>query len=165
MLTQQAPFSIVSTPDHDLHRQRRNALNSFFSVASIRRLEPIINQHVAKMLSRLETCGKSGEVLQMHHVFKACASDVITVYAFNDSFDFMNEPDFGTSYFESTDWFFYLTHVFGLVPWLVDLVQNVPSWVLRIFIPSLEQLRDRQDVSCAVRLLGRQDLQYSTVVD
>ncbi|XDG09712.1 hypothetical protein ABKA04_009327 [Annulohypoxylon sp. FPYF3050] len=98
------PFSIVSTPDHDLHRQRRNALNSFFSVASVRRLEPIMKEYMGKLISRMEQAGNTGEILQMHHLFKACASDVITVYAFGVCFGFMDTPDFGRAFFESTDW-------------------------------------------------------------
>ena len=136
----------MSTPEHDLHRRRRNALNSFFSVASVRRLELIITEHLEKLLSRMEISGNSGEVLQMHHIFKACASDVITVYAFDDSFEFINEPDYGKSFFDSTDVFFYMTHLFALVPALVQFAQNTPLWLLKIFIPNLAQLRDRQDV-------------------
>lgn len=94
----------------------------------------------------METSGKAGEVLQMHHIFKACASDVITVYAFDDSFEYMNEPDYGKSFFDSTDVFFYMTHVFALVPALVLFAQNAPTWLLKTFIPNLSQLRDRQDV-------------------
>ena len=141
-----APYSIVSTPDHDLHRRRRNALNSFFSVASIRRLEPIMKQFMAKMIARMEEAATTGEILQMHHVFKACASDVITVYAFGECFGFMDRRDFGKSFFESTDVFFLLTHVFGLVPWLVHYVQNMPSWLVKTLVPSLGELRERQDV-------------------
>ncbi|KAI1442048.1 cytochrome P450 CYP682H1 [Annulohypoxylon stygium] len=139
------PFSIVSTPDHDLHRQRRNALNSFFSVASVRRLEPIMKEYMGKLISRMEQAGKTGEILQMHHLFKACASDVITVYAFGVCFGFMDTPDFGRAFFESTDVFFLLTHIFGLVPWLVGYVQTVPTWMIKTFFPSLSELRDRQD--------------------
>jgi cytochrome P450 len=127
----------VSTLDHDLHRRRRNALNSFFSVASVRWLEPIITEHLEKLLSRMEIFGKSGEVLQMHHIFKACASDVIIVYAFDDSFEFMNQLDYGKSFFDSIDVFFYMTHLFALVPTLVQFAQNAPSWLLKIFIPNL----------------------------
>jgi hypothetical protein len=142
-----APYSIVSTPDHDLHRRRRNALNSFFSVASIRRLEPIMKKYMAKMITRMEQAGENGEIMSMHGVFKACASDVITEYAFGECFGFMNTPDFGRAFFESTDVFFYLTHIFGLVPWLVYYVQNMPSWLVKLLVPHLSELRDRQDVS------------------
>ncbi|KAI0441396.1 cytochrome P450 [Xylaria telfairii] len=139
------PYSIVSTPEHDLHRRRRNALNSFFSVGSIRRLEPIMKKYMATMISCMEEAGKTGEVLTMHSIFKACASDVITEYAFGECFGFMNLPDFGRAFFDSTDFFFYLTHVFGLVPWLVHYVQNMPSWLVKLLVPSLSELRDRQD--------------------
>ncbi|KAL9118013.1 MAG: hypothetical protein Q9187_005443 [Circinaria calcarea] len=81
----------------------------------------------------------------MHHIFKACTSDVITVYAFDNSFEFMNKPDYGKSFFDSTDVFFYMTYLFALVPALVQFAQNTPSWLLKIFIPNLAQLRDRQD--------------------
>ncbi|KUI64499.1 Trichodiene oxygenase [Cytospora mali] len=119
------PYSIVSTPDHDLHRRRRNALNSFFSVASIRRLEPIMKKYMAKLIARMEKAGSTGEVLQMHHLFKACASDVITIYAFDDCFGFMDTPDCGKAFFESTD--------------------NMPTWLVKVLFPSLSELRDRQD--------------------
>lgn len=105
-----------------------------------------MKEYMAKMIARMEKAGKTGEVIQMHHVFKACASDVITVYAFGECFGFMDTPDFGRAFFESTDVFFFLTHVFGLVPWLVHYVQNVPSWVIKTFLPWLSELRDRQDV-------------------
>ncbi|KAI0485715.1 cytochrome P450 CYP682H1 [Xylaria cf. heliscus] len=135
----------ISTPDHDLHRRRRNALNSFFSVASIRRLEPIMKKYMAEMISRMEQAGQTGVIMQMHSVFKACASDVITEYAFGESFGFMYTPDFGKRFFESTDVFFFLTHIFGLVPWLVHCVQNIPSWLIKLLAPNLSELRDRQD--------------------
>lgn len=141
-----APHSIVSTIDHDLHRQRRNALNSFFSVASVRRLEPIMKSYLTKMMARLEQSGKSGEVVQIHHVFMACASDIITQYAFGECLNFIDEWDYGRWYFQATDWFFFLTHVFALAPGLVHHAQNIPKWSLKIFAPFLEPLRDRQDV-------------------
>ncbi|RWA06753.1 hypothetical protein EKO27_g8357 [Xylaria grammica] len=139
------PYSIVSTTDHDLHRRRRNALNSFFSVASVRRLEPIMKRYMAEMISRMEQAGQTGQIMEMHLLFKACASDVITEYAFGESIGFIYTPDIGKSFFESTDVFFFLTHIFGLVPWLVHHVQNAPSWLIKAAAPHLGELRDRQD--------------------
>ncbi|KAK9413826.1 putative Cytochrome P450 [Seiridium unicorne] len=138
------PYSIVSTPGHDMHRRRRNALNSFFSVASIRRLEPILHQNIEKMLRRLQRVGDSEDVVQVHRVFKACASDVITSYALNDSFGFLDMEDYGKAWFDSTDVFFFLTHVFAVFPWFVQLVQFTPSWLVEALVPSLRFLRLRQ---------------------
>ncbi|KAI1156181.1 cytochrome P450 [Nemania diffusa] len=82
------PNSMVATMDHDMHRRRRNAVNTFFSTASIQRLEPIMQDHISRI-------------------------DVITIYAFGDSFGFLDEPDLGRPYFEATGLFFELTHIFG----------------------------------------------------
>ncbi|KAJ3580183.1 hypothetical protein NPX13_g385 [Xylaria arbuscula] len=139
------PYSIVSTPSHGLHRRRRNALNSFFSIASIRRLEPIMKKYTGEMILRMEKAGKTNEIIQMHSVFKALTSDVITEYAFGESLGFMFAADLGKKFFESTDVFFFLTHVFGLIPWVVHYVQNMPSWLVKVLAPQLSELRDRQD--------------------
>ena len=140
-----APNSIVSTQHHDKHRQRRNALNSFFSTASIHRLEHIMRKHLGVMLSRLEEAGRSEQVVQMHHIFKACASDVITMYAFDESLKFMDMPDYGKSHFESTDSFFLMTHLCFLFPWLMPLIQSSPDWLLLFLFPSMGELRERQN--------------------
>lgn len=150
-----APYSMVSTPTHDLHRRRRNALNSFFSVASVRRLEPILKTYMQKMMTRLEASGKAEEVVQFHRVFKACASDIITLYAFGDNMGYMDSPDYGKASQESTELFFFLTHIFGLVPWLVQYAQNAPVWLVQLCFPALTPLRKRQDVSDLARALAR----------
>ncbi|KAI9714688.1 MAG: hypothetical protein M1828_001117 [Chrysothrix sp. TS-e1954] len=140
-----APHSIVSTIDHDLHRKRRGALNHFFSVGSIRRLEPIMKTCFSKLLQRLEQAGEEQTPVQIHTFFKACASDIITMYAFGECMDFMDQDDLGNKYFGATDWFFRLTHVFALAPGLVHHAQNVPKWLLRYLAPFLMPLRDRQE--------------------
>ncbi|KAI1163869.1 cytochrome P450 CYP682H1 [Nemania serpens] len=139
------PDSIVSTQHHDLHRQRRNALNAFFSTASIHRLEHIMRKHLGIMLSRLEEAGRDKRVMQMHHIFKACASDVITMYAFDESLKFMEMPDYGKSHFQSTDSFFLMTHLCFLFPWLMPLIQFSPDWMLRFLFPAMGELRERQN--------------------
>lgn len=137
---------MVATVDHDIHRRRRNALNSFFSGASIRRLEPIMKEHMAKILSRMEQSGERNEVVELHHVFKACTSDVITGYAFGDSFHFLDEREYGKSYFEATDVLFGLTHIFGHFPWFAILVRSAPAWAIKTFFPSMREVTERQKV-------------------
>ena len=39
---------------HDQHRARRAALNHFFSMASVRRLEPVIAERVNALMQRLQ---------------------------------------------------------------------------------------------------------------
>ncbi|KAI8626385.1 cytochrome P450 [Xylariaceae sp. FL1651] len=138
------PNSMVATIDHDMHRRRRNAVNAFFSTASIRRLEPIMKEHIDRMLARVADCGRAGDVVQLHYLFKACTSDVITMYAFGDSFRFLDKADLGKPYFEATDLFFGLTHIFGHFTWFADLIQSLPIWAIAIFKPSLRELWSKQ---------------------
>lgn len=51
---------------------------------------------------------------------------MITIYAFGDSFGFLDEPDLGRPYFEATGLFFELTHIFGHFTWFADLMQSLP---------------------------------------
>lgn len=46
------PGAMFSTASHDQHKLRRAALNRFFSKASVRNLQPLIEERVAKLLER-----------------------------------------------------------------------------------------------------------------
>ncbi|KAF5026931.1 hypothetical protein F66182_961 [Fusarium sp. NRRL 66182] len=139
------PNSIVATVDHHMHRMRRNSINGFFSIASIRRVEPIIKEKLETMLARWhQGVGSNGKVLHMHTIFKAYTSDVITTYAFGDSFHFLEDEDWGAAYFSSTDKYFRLTHVFGHFPLSMKLINGMPIWALRLFIPNLTEMAGKQ---------------------
>lgn len=47
------PEAMFSTISHDQHRLRRAALNRFFSMASVRKLQPMIEGRVTSLLERL----------------------------------------------------------------------------------------------------------------
>jgi cytochrome P450 len=136
---------MVTTVDHDVHRRRRNAVNVFFSNNSIRRLEPILHERLRTLLRRVHN-DDSGqdEPLEMHPVFRACTNDVITTYAFGRSFNLLDRPDFGLPYFEASDVFFRLEHLFGHFTWLADLVQATPLWLVSTLFPSLKDLVEKQ---------------------
>ncbi|CAD6449307.1 5333bc3a-fea7-453e-b3a7-b6ab6420774a [Sclerotinia trifoliorum] len=132
--------SIVATIDHDIHRKRRNTITSFFSNSSIRRLEPVMKEHISLLLSRMQAAGKSEEVLPMHFVFRACTSDLITRYAFGESFHFLEQEDFSIPYMESTDVFFKLNHTFCHFPWVGTLLALAPPTAVKTLVPSLTEM-------------------------
>ncbi|KAE8365518.1 cytochrome P450 [Aspergillus caelatus] len=139
------PGSIVATAQHDVHRRRRNALNSFFSGASVRRLEPIIQEHMDKLLVRMQKSGAQCQVIKPYHIFKACASDIITLYAFGDSFHFMDRPDYGQPYFRAGEAFNSMTHIFGAFPWLLTLATTAPGWLVKYLKPEMTEFVDRRE--------------------
>ena len=63
--------STFATSDHDRHRSRRAAMSPFFSMASVRRLQPMIEERVQAFLKRLSELKGSGVVLRMPVVVNA----------------------------------------------------------------------------------------------
>jgi len=63
--------STFATPDHDTHKMRRGALNPFFSMQSVRRLQPVIQERVDVLLRRIGEFQQSGEVLMASWMFAA----------------------------------------------------------------------------------------------
>ncbi len=126
---------------------RRNSINEFFFNASIRRVESIIKKRLKKMLSRWsEASSENDKILYLHTVFKAYASDIITTYAFDDCFHFLDENDWGMTYFDSTEKYFGLTHVFDHFPIVMKLVNNAPTWALRLIIDNLSEMSKKQEI-------------------
>lgn len=63
--------SILGTVSHDLHRNRRAALSPFFSMASTRRLQPVVEERVDMLIKRLMGLKDSGKVVNLLHAFSA----------------------------------------------------------------------------------------------
>jgi cytochrome P450 len=62
---------VFGTPQHDLHKMRRAALSPYFSMASVRRLQPVIQERVDLLLKRLKELRDSGKVLMASWAFAA----------------------------------------------------------------------------------------------
>jgi hypothetical protein len=57
--------SVFATVDHNKHRARRAPLNSFFSVGSVRRLQPMIGERVQACLERMRGLKASGRLINV----------------------------------------------------------------------------------------------------
>jgi hypothetical protein len=97
---------MVSTIGHELHKLRRAALNPFFSTQSVRKLQPVIEERVDRLLSRLYEYGKtSKEPVSIMYPFSAFTNgeywEAITpILSFNEAdhfLDVINEYAFARS--------------------------------------------------------------------
>lgn len=112
-----------------------------------------MKDHLAKLIARLDASARVQEPVKIHEVFKAAASDIITMYAFDNSFSFLDMPDYGKTHFEATDKFFFLTHICVLFPFLYPLIQGSPDWLLQLLFPDLIAVRERQNVSTEISVV------------
>jgi cytochrome P450 len=70
------PGASMNTNSHDLHRIRRSALNPFFSKASIRKLQPLVDAKVDQLLERFADLQKSEDILIVNHASSAFTNGV-----------------------------------------------------------------------------------------
>lgn len=65
------PKSTFATVTHEKHRMRRAALNPFFSTTSVRRLQPMIEERMNRLLERLVEFEQSGEPMTVSLAYAA----------------------------------------------------------------------------------------------
>ena len=65
------PGSMFSTTGHHHHRIRRAALNRFFSVISVAKLQPLIDEKVSRLIERLRTSMDIGRIIKINIAFAA----------------------------------------------------------------------------------------------
>lgn len=69
------PRSMISTIGHEQHKARRAVLNRFFSMASVRKLQPMIEERVRLLIERIRGFENADEkVLEVNQLFCAFAS-------------------------------------------------------------------------------------------
>ncbi|KAL8860957.1 MAG: hypothetical protein Q9178_002712 [Gyalolechia marmorata] len=97
-----------------------------------------MKESMAKLLSRIEATGESSKTLRIHYILKACTSDIITKYAFGESFHFLDEEDYAAPYMESTDVYHLFNHAFCHFPWIGTLIASAPLWAIKNISPRFD---------------------------
>ena len=142
--------STVATVPHELHRVRRAALNPYFSKASVRRLEPVLQQTLENLLSRFSECAKTGAIMTVNTAYKAAAIDIITGYAFGVSVDYVKKNDYNVHYFDAVEASFEMVWWITHIPWLGSLMTSIPESAVCFLMPGLKSLSQMQRVSWRV---------------
>ena len=134
------PGAFVATQEHDLHRARRAPMSSFFSKQSIRRLEPILQRCLEKILARFELHAANHTPLDVRILFNASTSDIITGYSFGNCWNSLDVPDLN-------EWFFKvmvdgakMVHVSSYFPFIIQLLTSLPEKVAIWLAPDMEVL-------------------------
>jgi cytochrome P450 len=68
--------AVLCSPEHNIHRMRRAALNPYFSNQAINRIEPVVRSKLDTLCSKLAEANKSGEVVNVELAFMALTVSV-----------------------------------------------------------------------------------------
>ncbi|MCJ1305556.1 hypothetical protein MMC08_008370, partial [Hypocenomyce scalaris] len=135
------PAAMFSTVGHDQHKARRAALGWFFSMASVRRLQPILEERLQLLITRLRGFKDAeGEVMKVGYAFAAFTNDVVTEYAFGRSGHLLEEKDFGPDFHDAALVANKAAGLFRQMIWIFYFMQSLPEWLAVRLSPSLNSV-------------------------
>ena len=123
--------STATTLDHDHHRQRRRAIDAYFSKNMVTKLEPKIQSTVKRLHERLCQLKGSGTPVNLFEVYGAVATDVITEYCFGASWGSLEKDDYNADVVGVHTFYTKLMPIFRLFPSLLTLSLAIPEWMIR----------------------------------
>lgn len=129
------------------HRVKRAALNQFFSRRKVLLLEDIVQQKADKVLARMRSAFELTGQIDLHYPFRAVSVDVITDYAFDNSYGFLDQPGFGVEFFDLVRGFGPATLFFQAFPAFRRRALNVPLWLGRLVNEHLESMIAHREVN------------------
>ncbi|KAF7113807.1 hypothetical protein CNMCM5793_004862 [Aspergillus hiratsukae] len=142
--TLNAPFALLNTIDHHLHRQLRAQLNPFFSTARIRQQEPAIKALVNKLCRRLEESKNTGQPVHIEHALICFTTDVITDYSMGDGYHHLDAPDFLPQWHGTMNGTAKTMVFLRPIPWALPLLLAIPERVTAWLTPGMELFFDFQ---------------------
>lgn len=162
--------SVFGTIHHDQHRIRRAALNPFFSPASLRRLEPLIQDNVSRLISVFRRFQRTGEILPLRPAFAALTSDIIGEYCFGGGENYIEAPGFNAMVLDATDALTENMHVTVQLQWLPKLMDKLPDKLVEAMVgPGLAKFNDLKrhcisKIKETMKNLGDfRDVEYRTI--
>lgn len=123
--------------NHDLHRRRRAALSPFFSKKAVGDLDGAVREKISKVLGRLETAAETHEVLRLEVAFTALATDIITQYAFEKSWNCLDQKDFNLAWKEIMVMSFSSNGMTRQFPVFLRMIALTPPWLIKILSPGM----------------------------
>lgn len=142
------PHASFSTPEHNLHHQRRSAISAYFSKQKIYQHAQSIHEQVGKLCARLDyEYARKGKILVLNDLLTCYAADVITNYSFNKSYHFLDEENFQSPFTLSLRGFKDFVHIFNQFPWLPRLIAMLPGTLIKTLQPSMATVVDFQEVT------------------
>ncbi|KEF51426.1 uncharacterized protein A1O9_12575 [Exophiala aquamarina CBS 119918] len=123
-----------------VHARRRQALSSYFSMQSIRALEPRITDLVQQMNRRLHEASSAGNAINTNHLFSAFAMDVIAEYSLSKAgtTGSLSRPDLGQWWYDLTRQQVPMNAFFRHFPLVIRTMMMLSDWLAMDANPGIE---------------------------
>ncbi|KAI0110396.1 cytochrome P450 [Nemania sp. FL0031] len=89
-----APGAVLLTPNHELHKARRQPLNAFFSKVRVNNRVDIIEKHLGKLSDRITKFAGSDETFNLGAAITAFVRDVAFDFILDKNYKSLDKEDF-----------------------------------------------------------------------
>jgi cytochrome P450 len=125
---------LAFTLDHDVHARRRQALSQYFSMQSIRALEPRIQDVVQRMIDNLVQARESGKIINLYYLFSGFAFDIVAEYAFGaeNGMKYLSRSEYGKEWADLTQKSIHMNSFSRQFPSFFGLMLSMPETVVSL---------------------------------
>ncbi|KAH7136179.1 cytochrome P450 [Dendryphion nanum] len=138
---------VFATVEHDLHRKRRAALLPYFSMASVRRLQPVIQERIDVLLNRMKGFRDGMDIVNASCMFSALTNDVVNLYSFARCDHRLEDPNFDPwardAALAGANSGAFMKHA----PWVNTLLKSLPNTVTKLVLPALATFTEQKRTS------------------
>lgn len=143
------PKATFPTIDADVHRLRRNALNPFFSVAAIAKIEPAIHALASRLCDRMAKTAANDDAIPLFYAYRCMTVDIISEYTFGKQMGLLDREDWGESFYSAWRALWEMSGLIRQMPVLMDIFEAMPRWMLSIVNPGALEVVDMKDATNA----------------
>ncbi|KAL8699510.1 MAG: hypothetical protein Q9224_001378 [Gallowayella concinna] len=132
------PKSSFATVKHSTHRNRRAALNPFFSKRKIASHSPAIQRRMIRLCQRLaKHYMGTDQVLRLDDMWGCWTSDIIVDYCFERDYHFAEQPRFRAFFTDAMVDLLDPVHFITQFPWVVKLANMFPESMITSLQPGM----------------------------
>ncbi|EED18501.1 cytochrome P450, putative [Talaromyces stipitatus ATCC 10500] len=136
-----APASSFATVSHEQHRLRRSALNPYFSKTAIsNNASALVRDKIERLCQRFSEASHSRQALRLDAAYMALTMDIITHYAFGESYNYLAEPDFKLEWKETVIGGSSSGAMIRQFPWALSIMKSIPLVVMSKLAPDASLL-------------------------
>jgi len=102
---------------------------------------------IEKLCVRIDAFKASGEPMPVELAYRCLTTDVVTLYALNKSWNYLDSPDFSPRWFRTIKATGEMGHVIKQANWILPVVRAMPDWLMARLSPDMMLILDWQKVS------------------
>jgi cytochrome P450 len=124
----------------EVHKPRRARLDPFFSRRNVLKMEYLVDSRIEALQRIMSSKFSRNEAVDLHHAFRAISVDVISDYAFGESYELLARDDLGREFWDLTTGIGPTWWVFQQWPAMQSLAMSLPTSVAKAMNKPLKQV-------------------------